>query len=248
MNGRAKYVSSKELHYLEYLNRENAFQHHSYDEDMLQYEYLKAGDPAALEEAKKMFSAGEQGHLSEDPLRNMKYLFVAATTLATRYAMAGGMKHEQALNASDLYIQKMDLCQTVEQVTELELDMFAFFTAHMASLDKETVYSKPIIQCMDYIDYNLDKQIRVSTLAVHVKRNASYLSALFKKETGCTISDYILQRRMEAASNMLRYSDYTYAQIGACLAFSSQSHFTRVFKKQTGFTPKEYRLRFYRKS
>ena len=50
---------------------------------------------------------------------------------------------------------------------------------------------------------------------------------------------------MEAAQNMLKFSDYTYAEISAILAFSSQSHFIRVFRKQTGYTPKEYRNKFF---
>lgn len=54
MKKSGKYISPKELHYLEYLNRETDFSHHPYDEDILQYEYLKAGNPLALEEAKKM--------------------------------------------------------------------------------------------------------------------------------------------------------------------------------------------------
>ena len=47
---------------------------------------------------------------------------------------------------------------------------------------------------------------------------------------------------------MLRFSDYSYAEIAASLAFSSQSHFIRVFRVQTGYTPKEFRNRFFRKS
>lgn len=247
MKKSGKYISSKELHYLEYLNREIDFSHHPYDEDMLQYEYLKVGNPLALEEAKKMFRAEEQGHLSDDPVRNMKYLFVAATTLACRYAVSGGMQHELAFNASDLYIQKMDLCQTVESITMLHLDMFTFYTSHMANIEKENVYSKPIIQSMDYIYYHLNEKIHLQDLAKYVNLNSSYLSTLFKKETGLSVSDYILKRRMEAAKNMLQYSDYTYGDISVILAFSSQSHFIQVFKKQTGLTPKEYRSKFYRK-
>ena len=57
--------------------------------------------------------------------------------------------------------------------------------------------------------------------------------------------DYILLRKLEAARNMLKYSEYSYAEISAILAFSSQSHFSRIFKKETGYTPKEYRDRFF---
>lgn len=51
---------------------------------------------------------------------------------------------------------------------------------------------------------------------------------------------------MEAAENMLKFSDYTYAEISSILAFSSQSHFARVFKQRTGYTPKQYRDAYFK--
>jgi AraC-like DNA-binding protein len=67
------------------------------------------------------------------------------------------------------------------------------------------------------------------------------------KEMGISVSEYIRRKRVEAAENMLRYSDYTLIEISQYLAFSSYSHFAGVFHAYTGLTPKEYRKRFYRK-
>ena len=97
---------------------------------------------------------------------------------------------------------------------------------------------------MDYIDDHLHEQIPVSDLAAKLELNQSYLSVLFKKETGLTISDYIRQRRVEAAKGMLRYSSYSCSDIGNYLSFCSQSHFISVFRKATGMTPRQYRARF----
>ena len=241
-------VSLKEIHYLEFLNRENNFFHHSHDADMFQYELIKEGNPAAVDEAKKMFVAAEQGHLSDDPLRNLKYLFVAATTLACRFAVEGGMDNEMAHNASDLYIQKMDVCQTPTEITELEWEMFSFFVTQVAKQKKNTIYSKPVIKCMDYIYNHLNEPIHTKDLARHVNLSETYLSALFKKEVCINMTDYIRKLRISAAKNMLKYSDYSYAEISAALAFSNQSYFGRLFKEDTGYTPKEYRTMFFKKS
>ena len=97
---------------------------------------------------------------------------------------------------------------------------------------------------MDYIYDHLYEQIRVSDLAALTELNESYLSVLFKKETGKTISDYVRQRRVEAAEGMLRYSDYSCSDIANYLAFCSQSHFISVFRKATGLTPRQYRQRY----
>ena len=98
---------------------------------------------------------------------------------------------------------------------------------------------------MDHIYHHLHESISMQELAGLTNLSASYLSTLFKKETGITVSDYITSKKMEAASNMLKYSDYTYAEISSFLNFSSQSHFTRVFKKHKGITPKQYREKNY---
>ncbi len=236
-------VTRKDLKYLSYLNRENHFSHYSHTEDMAQFEYLKRGDPRAIDEIHKMFKASAQGTLSKDPVRNIKYLFVCSATLACRSAISGGMPPEDAYNASDLYIQRMDRLSTIEEVTLLVYDMFAFYTNYMAELDQHTVISKPITDCIEYIRYHLHEKIHLQDLADLTQLNASYLSVLFKKETGQTVSDYIMDQRIETAANMLRHSKFSYAEISSILAFSSQSHFISAFSKRMHMTPKEYRMK-----
>ena len=158
--------------------------------------------------------------------------------------MEGGLDQERAYNISDLYIQKMDRLETEQQVIDLHRDMVEFYLEEMTSLKKQRICSRPVRACMDYIYDHLYEQIRVSDLAALTELNESYLSVLFKKETGKTISDYVRQRRVEAAEGMLRYSDYSYSDIGNILAFCSQSHFISVFRKETGLTPRQYRARY----
>lgn len=240
-------VNEKKLRYQEFLNREQGTRHHTDTEDMRQYELLRAGEPAAVEEAVRIFSSSLPGHVSNDPLRQYKYLFVACATLASRSAIAGGMPAERAYNISDLYLLKMDELESIEAVKALHKEMFAFYTNEMAALEKHSVYAKPVVLCLDYIYEHLHEPIRLEQLASFAGKNASYLSTLFKKEMGVSLSDYILSKRIAAAENMLKYSDYSYAEISTTLAFSSQSHFIRTFKKQTGCTPKNYRDRFFRR-
>lgn len=239
-------VDEKKLRYMEYLHRETGVRHHTNTEDMYQYDLLRMGDMKAVEEGAKMFSSDLPGHISDDLLRNYKYLFVASITLASRSAIAGGMDAERAYNISDLYILKMDTLQSVDEVKALHADMFAFYTKEMAALDKVSVYSKPVVLCLDYIYDHLHETIRTEDLAAQTGLNRSYLSTLFKKETGFSVSEYILSKRTEAAQNMLKFSEYSYAEISAILAFSSQSHFIRVFKAHTGYTPRKYRNKFFR--
>ncbi len=70
-----------------------------------------------------------------------------------------------------------------------------------------------------------------------------YLSARFKKETGETLTDFILREKTEEAKRLLRWSDRSASAVAAYLGFSSHSHFIRVFKKYAGVTPNEWRER-----
>ena len=238
-------ISESQLRYMEFIHRENDDRHHTNTEDMYQYDLLRLGDDRAVEESIKMFSSDLPGHLSDDELRNFKYRFVASIALASRAAISGGLDSERALNISDLFIQRMDRLASVEDVKALHAEMFAFYVGEMKALGKKNVFSKPVTVCIDYIYNHLHEPIRVADLAALVGLNESYLSTLFKKETGRTISDYVLSKRLEAAENMLKFSNFPYAEIGAILAFSSQSHFIRTFKKATGLTPREYRNKYF---
>ena len=98
----------RQVAYLAYINRENDFRHHGYAEEMKQYQLMQTGDPEAVEESQRMMRRMFPVGLSTDPVRNVKYLFIANITLHTRFAIEGGLDGETAYNTSDMYIRKMD--------------------------------------------------------------------------------------------------------------------------------------------
>ena len=116
---------------------------------------------------------------------------------------------------------------------------------HADEVKKEGVFSRPVVLAQDYIRAHLSERIRVSELADVVGLNESYLSTLFKRETGLSVTEYVQRERIATAKNMLKYSDYTAQQIATALGFSSQSYFTKVFRQTTGHTPTDYRRRYH---
>lgn len=235
----------KKIAHLQFIQRENSIKHHSYREEVLSYEYIKQGDMKAVEEGVRIFRSDSVGHLSDIPLRNRQYLFVAATTLATRYAIEGGMDAEDAYIASDLFIQRADKAETVAELYIIHKEMLTYYVKQVTAHHRQTTYSKPVIQCIDYVYYHLHETISGEILAEVTGLNRSYLSTLFHRETGTTISDYIMSKKMEAAENMLKYSDYSLTEISEYLNFSSYSYLARLFKEKHGMTPKAYRNRFF---
>ena len=71
--------------------------------------------------------------------------------------------------------------------------------------------------------------------------NTSYLSTLFRQVTGTTFKEHLNRVRVEEAARLLSNTDYPVMEIAIACGYKDQSYFTKVFKKLTGLTPKQYR-------
>ncbi len=237
----------KQLMCMAFQQREDGFSHHMYSDELLHLQYLRDGDMRCVDEAARLFTSGNVGKLSGDTLRDRRYLFVAATTLATRFAIEGGLPQETAYNLSDIFIRSMDACQTTDEIISLHRDMMREFAVRVAAVREARRYPKPIQTALDDIYLRLQEPITVDALARGAGLSRSYFSVLFKKEVGISVTDYIRKKRIEAAQNMLRYSNFSLLEISSYLAFNSQSHFVSVFKREAGMTPGAYRREYYRR-
>ena len=240
---------NNEWGYKEFIKRENNIIHAPFNNEFLFYEAVKSGNVKEVSKLCETSIFTEKkglGKLSEIPLRNSVYHFIITCALIARYCIDGGMEHEIAYGLSDFYIQKADKCSTCEDISKLHNIMTMDYTKRMLTLQKNNIYSKPIDKCINYIYNNLHTRITVVQLADYIGLNPSYLSKLFKKETGISISIYIQTRKIEAAQNMLKYSEYSISEIASTLAFTTQSYFTEVFRKKVGMSPKKYRELCYR--
>ena len=117
----------------------------------------------------------------------------------------------------------------------------------MRRVKKKTVISPHCVKAMDYVYDHLHERIDVREVAEFVGVERSYLSKLFHKEVGQTISDYIMEKKLQTARNMLLYSDFSCTEISQYLAFASGSYFAKCFKTKYGSTPNSYRRINYRK-
>ena len=153
------------------------------------------------------------GRLSEDPVTNLRYHFVVTAALITRICAAGGMPMEEAYSLSDFYIQKMDRCRSETEIILLHDQMAMDYTGRMMARKKNTASSRPVIDTIDYVYAHLLERITVEDLARAVNISPTYLSRVFKNEMGVSISDYIRRRKIEAAENFLRYSDWSLVEI-----------------------------------
>lgn len=222
--------------------RESHNFHNTYEQEQKLLAIVRSGDIESLPASPLDFIDGSPGRLSRNQLRQEQNLFIALITLITRAAIEGGLPEETAFSLSDSFIQTSESAFSPEEVHRLSVQAIQTFTREVAARARQSgSYSAPIEQALDYIHRHLHYPLTLSVIAEAIGLSPCYLSRLFRQETGGSIVDYIQRERIEAAKNMLRYSDYTPAEIGNYLSFSTQSYFTRIFRKCTGTTPAAWR-------
>ena len=92
-----------------------------------------------------------------------------------------------------------------------------------------------------YIEGHIREKISRTDIAEYVALSENYLSRLFHKETGMSISDYILQKRLNMAKKLLIQTNMSISGIGETVGYETTAYFIRLFKRELGITPKEYR-------
>ncbi len=224
-------------------NEEEKF-HRPLSDAQLFFHAVSSGDIDFVRENCKQQKFAETegvGILSHDPVTNLKYHFAITAAFVTRLCIESGMELEQAFRLSDFYILRLDTLYTCQAVINLHDQMVLDFTGKMRILTRSPGMSKPVNICINYIYAHIKERITIENLAEYSGLSASYLSRLFKKETGVSVSDYIREKKIEKAQHLLKFCDYSLIEIANYLSFSSQSHFIQLFKDFTGITPKKYR-------
>ncbi len=97
-------------------------------------------------------------------------------------------------------------------------------------------------QTIEYIEAHLTADLRLEEMAENAQMSPYTFGRLFRQTTGLTPHQYLLRARIKEAKRLLREGKSPIADISLQLGFSDQSHFTRVFHKITGVTPKKFVL------
>lgn len=215
--------------------------HTPYEQEILFYSAIGSGDVKRLERIMQtILNDGlAVGRMSADSLRQMQYFAVCCVTLATRYAIQGGLPQTAAYDFADKCLMHIDALHSQQEIYRYLQDA-AYELTELVRLAKQSMdYPQAVRDCMAYIEKHLHGKITLRELGEHCALRGDYLSRLFKKSTGQTVSAYIMDRRLETAKAMLG-GKYSYSAIGYYLGFSSESYFIACFKKKFGVTPRQY--------
>lgn len=214
--------------------------HTPYNAEIRLFSCVQLGDvEKLLAELRNIESSIITGKLSNDGIMQYKYLAVSTVTLATRYAIQGGLNEKTAYEFSDKVIMSVDSMDSKEEIL--------FYTAreiinltNMVRDSKLRVNQSPHVRkCIRYINENKNRKITVSMLSDICNISSDYLSQIFKEEMGENLSSYITRNKLETAKTLIMEKK-TNREICEMLGFSSQSHFITSFKKFYHMTPTEF--------
>lgn len=215
--------------------------YHAYQIEQEMLALVRGGDNQRLEKWIERVPAVKPGQIASDTLRQEKNIFTVTTTLVSRAAIQGGMDVEDAMRLSDSYIKKCESLSSLDSIVNLQLGMVRNYTGQVARINDLDAKSELAQKVASYIQHHLSDPIRTEDIAQALHLSRSYLSTRFKKEQGIDLTDYIQQVKVNEAKHLLQHTDRSLLTISNYLGFSSQSHFSRVFKAVTGTGPGEYR-------
>ncbi len=177
---------------------------------------------------------------ADDALRNHKNLMLALNTVLRRTAYSAGV-HPFYIDAISA-----NYARFIEKTTDLpELeDVLPYLVRSYCDLIKKrstALYSAPVRQILVTIDASIDGDLSLKRFANELFLNTSYLSSLFKKETGITLTDYVNQHRINFAKRLLKSTTLSIQAVATAVGISDIHYFTRLFRRETGYSPREYR-------
>jgi len=129
---------------------------------------------------------------------------------------------------SDQYKLKVELMKVIDKIYD---HIIVNHSDHKNTID----------DILNYIDRNCYKDISLDQVGEYANMSSYYLSKIFKRETGVNFVTYLTERKIDIAKEMLIYTDIPIINIALELSYHEPNYFSKVFKKNTGMTPTEYR-------
>lgn len=175
-----------------------------------------------------------------DPVRNLKNYCIITNTLLRKAAEAGGVHPIYLDNVSSAFAEKIEQISTTREGNSLMHDMFSSYCRLVRKHSMKS-YSQIVQKAIIFIESDLSANLSLSSIAQAQNVSAGYLSAVFKRETSKTVTEYIAEKRIKHAMHLLSTTHLQIQTVALHCGIMDVQYFSKIFKKHTGKTPKEYR-------
>lgn len=175
----------------------------------------------------------------ENTLRDYKNYMIVFNTILRKAAEQGAVHPVYLDQLSSKFARKIEALTSAAEHS-LEREMLHKYCLLVRNYSVKG-YSPIIQKVINQIDLNLTSDLGLKALSEMFNISAGYLSTLFKKETGVTLTDYVNKKRVEHAILLLNTTQLQIQTIASYCGVLDINYFTRIFKKFTEVTPKKYR-------
>ena len=155
-------------------------------------------------------------------------------------AMSGGVSLQKIFGVGFDPIEGLNNAQTVDDLEDWTGQILHHFSSQVFTAVRHGL-SDIITQAIAFIEENYAQKLTLRELSVHLHINESYLSKLFKKELDVNFTDYLNDLRIRKSMELMAETNMSILEIAIQVGFDDQSYFTKIFKKVTGKTPKQYK-------
>lgn len=199
------------------------------------YNKDKTGSQALLNEL-----LGHIYYYSGFDINIIKARILELVVILSRATIDAGADINEIFWFSNSYISELDRINTVEDLSVWISGILHRYINY--SFDFAMVkHSDVVYKVMEYVKANYNKKLTLDEISKNVYLSKSYLSSMFKEETGHSLSAYINKVRVEKSKILLMDLSVSLVNIANMCGFEDQSYFTKVFKKMLGVSPKRYR-------
>lgn len=198
---------------------------------------LKQGDSEALEESLKNLFVYIKDHSLT--INSVKVIFHDLLNIIIKVCKANNIELIKLFPAGQTPQEKVSAMQTIEDFKDWIIPIFEKLMK--LNLRKNPQYASPYVnRTISYINRHYFMDISLSDAANELNIGSTYLSKLFKDETGIGFSEYLSNLRIEKAKLLLLDEKCEIKDIPAKCGFNSYDYFFKAFKKITGITPKKF--------
>lgn len=209
-------------------------------ETTLTEQMLNGQTDNSLTTLKRMESVYRHGVKDENELELMKEFSVILCTKMRQTAIQAGVHPTLAEVRMRYFCALIRSTPSVKSLSQLCKEMLAQF-CDLIRKEKLGSLSPNIRQVVQLIMADLSGNLNVETLAAQVNLSPNYLSTCFKKEMNQSLSSYIRDKRISAATQFMTYTNMPIRDIATCVGITDFSYFTKIFKEKHGVTPSAYR-------
>lgn len=213
----------------------------SYAQEQESYRPIREGDPDAIFRRMSNDILHTITRQAQSDSKHYEYLVCTAITLSARAAIQGGLNEATAYSLENLGKRRLEKCQSIPEYISLLRDTMIGFAGCVKDAKQDNAKQGYIEQSIAYINNHLSTPFTLQDIADDIGISPVYLSRRFTEVVGIGMKEYTKRLRLDAASNMLRYSKTDISDIAVHLCYSSQSYFGSVFKRYFGITPQKYR-------